>query len=91
MRINNNINVQKVLKGYNKNVGKVNKTGKAEMKRDQIEISQSSKDFQIAMDAFKKLPDVRQDKVDDIKSEIDKGTYKPSAEDIIKKMMSNAK
>ena len=91
MRINNSINVQQVLKGYNKNVGKVKKTGKAEMKRDQIEISQSSKDFQVAMDAFKKLPDVRQDKVDDIKSEIDKGTYKPSAEDIIKKMMSNAK
>ncbi len=91
MRIGNNVNIQKVIKGYNKNVGKVNKAGKAEMKRDQIEISQSSKDFQIAMDAFKKLPDVRQDKVDNIKSEIDKGTYKPSTEDIIKKMMSSAK
>lgn len=91
MRINNSINVQNVIKGYNKNIGKVKKTEKTEMKRDQIEISQSSKDFQVAMDAFKKLPDVRQDKVDDIKSEIEKGTYKPSTEDIIKKMMSNAK
>jgi negative regulator of flagellin synthesis FlgM len=91
MKISGNINVQRVIKGYNKNVGKVKKTGKTEMKRDQIEISQSSKDFQIAMDAFKKLPDVRQDKVDDVKSQIEKGTYKPSAEDIIKKMMSNAK
>ncbi len=91
MRINNNVNIQKVIKGYNKNVGKVKKAEKSEMKRDQIEISQSSKDFQIAMDAFKKLPDVRQDKVDNIKSEIEKGTYKPSTEDIIKKMMSNAK
>jgi len=91
MRINNNMNVQQVLKSYNKNVGKANKTGKSEMKRDQIDISQSSKDFQVAMDAFKKLPDVRQEKVDDIASQIDKGTYKPSTEDIIKKMMSNAK
>jgi negative regulator of flagellin synthesis FlgM len=91
MRINNNVNVQKVIKGYNKNVGKVKKAGKSEMKRDQIDISQSSKDFQIAMDAFKKLPDVRQDKIDEVKSQIDKGEYKPSAEDIIKKMMSNAK
>jgi len=91
MKIYSNMNVQKVIKGYNKNVGKVNKTGKSEMKRDQLEISQSAKDFQIAMDAFKKLPDVRQDKVDDVKEQIDKGTYKPSAEDIIKKMMSNAK
>lgn len=88
MRINNNINVQQVLKGYNKNVGKVNKTGKSEMKRDQIDISQSSKDFQIAMGAFKKLPDVRQDKINEVKEQIDKGAYKPSTEDLIKKMMS---
>jgi len=91
MKIQGNINVQKVIGGYNKNVGKVKKAGKSEMKRDQIDISQSSKDFQVAMDAFKKLPDVRQEKVDDIASQIDKGTYKPSTEDIIKKMMSNAK
>lgn len=91
MRINNNINVQKVIKGYNKNVGNVKKTGKTEMKRDQIEISQNARDFQIAMDAFKKLPDVRQDKIDEVAEKIDNGKYKPSTEDIIKKMMSNAK
>lgn len=91
MRINNNINVQQVLKGYNKNLSKTKETTKVGMKSDKIEISQSSKDFQIAMDAFKKLPDVRQDKVDDIKNSIDKGEYKPSTDDIIKSMMSNAK
>jgi negative regulator of flagellin synthesis FlgM len=90
MKIYGSMNVQKIQKAYGKNVGKVNKTSKSEMKRDQIEISQDAKDFQIAMDAFKKLPDVRQDKVDDVKEQIEKGTYKPSAEDIIKKMMSNA-
>ena len=91
MKINTDIRIQKSMNVYKKNVGKVSKTGKSEMKRDQIEISQSSKDFQVAMDAFKKLPDVRQDKIDNVQSQIDKGTYKPSAEDIIKKMMSNAK
>lgn len=91
MKINTSISVQKVLSNYNKNVGKVNKTGKTEMKRDQLDISQSSIDFQTAMDAFKKLPDVRQEKIDEVQSQIDKGEYKPSAEDIIKKMMSNAK
>lgn len=91
MRINNNINVQQVLKGYNKNLSKTQETSKTEMKRDQIEISQSSKDFQVAMDAFKKLPDVRQDKINDIKQSIDEGSYKPSTEDIIKHMMSNVK
>jgi negative regulator of flagellin synthesis FlgM len=91
MKIGNNIRIQKALNNYKKNVNKTEKSGKAEMKRDQINISQQSIDFQTAMDAFKKLPDVRQEKIDDIKESIDKGTYKPSAEDIIKKMMSNAK
>lgn len=89
MKIYGNMNVQKVQKAYGKNIGKVNKTSKSEMKRDQLEISQDAKDFQIAMDAFKKLPNVRQDKVDDVKDQIAKGSYKPTAEDIIKKMMSN--
>lgn len=88
MKIGGNIYIQKANNAYGKNVGKVKKAEKSEMKRDQIEISQGSKDFQVAMDAFKKLPDVRQEKIDSIKSEIDKGTYKPTAEDIIKKMMS---
>lgn len=83
------MNLQKINKAYGKHVAKVNKTEKSEMKRDQIEISQSSIDFQVAMDAFKKLPDVRQEKIDNIKSAIEKGTYKPTTEDIIKKMMSN--
>lgn len=91
MRINSGINVQKVIGSYNKNISKVKKTEKSEMKRDKIEISQSSKDFQVAMNAFNKLSDVRQDKVNNIKNEIDSGTYKPSTEDIIKRMMSNAK
>jgi negative regulator of flagellin synthesis FlgM len=91
IKIQGGFNVQKINKAYNKNVGKVNKTGKSEMKRDQLEISQSAKDFQIAMDAFKKLPDVRQDKIDEVKESIDQGTYKPSTEDLIKKMLSNAK
>lgn len=91
MKIHGSINIQKINNAYKKNVGKVNKTEKSGMKRDQIEISQSSKDFQVAMDAFKKLPDVRQEKIDDIKESIDKGEYKPSTEDIIKKMLSNAK
>lgn len=89
MKIYGNMNVTKIQKAYGKNVGKVNKTSKSEMKRDQLEISQDAKDFQIAMDAFKKLPDVRQEKVDDLKEQIENDTYKPSAQDIIKKMMSN--
>lgn len=91
MKIHGNVNVQKIQKAYNKNVGKVNKTEKPEMKRDQIEISQNAKDFQVAMDAFKKLPDVRQDQIDTVKESINNDTYKPSTEELIMKMMSNAK
>ena len=79
------------MKAYRKNTEKVSSTEKSKFSEDKIEISESSKDFQLAMSAFKNLPDVREDKVDQLKEEISKGTYKPSPQDIAKKMMSDSK
>ena len=90
MKIYNNPNVNKIMRKYQNNVGKTNEVGKAQFKQDKLEISSSSKEFQLAMNAVKKLPDVRQDKVDDIKEKINKGQYNPSAKDVAKKMLNNA-
>jgi len=91
MRINNIQSIQGAMKAYRKNTEKVSSTEKSKFSEDKIEISESSKDFQLAMSAFKNLPDVREDKVDQLKEEISKGTYKPSPQDIAKKMMSDSK
>ena len=85
MRINS------INKAYGKNVGKVKKTEKAEMKTDKIEISSEAKDFQVAMKAFSELPEIREEKVDALKKQVESGTYKPSAKDIASKMMQSAR
>jgi negative regulator of flagellin synthesis FlgM len=91
MRINNSQNVQQILKAYDKNVSKVKKTEESTFKSDKIEISESAKDFQVAMKALEETPDVRADKIAAIKKKITDGNYRPSAKDIAKKMLSDIK
>jgi negative regulator of flagellin synthesis FlgM len=91
MRINNSQNIQQVMKAYGKNVNKTKKTEKATFQSDKIEISESAKDFQVAMKALSDLPEVREDKVDELKKKIADGKYQPSASDIAKKMLNDIK
>ncbi len=91
MRINNSQSVQNVLKAYNKNVSKVKKTEETKFKSDKIEISESAKDFQVAMKALSDLPETREEKVDALKKKIADGKYQPSAQDIAKKMLEDIK
>ncbi len=90
MKIYNNPNVNKIMRKYQNNVSRTNEVGKTQFKQDKLEISSSAKEFQLAMNAVKKLPDVRQNKVDDIKEKINKGQYNPSTKDVAKKMLNNA-
>ena len=91
MRINNSQNVQQILKAYNKSVSKVKKTEETKFKSDKIEISESSKDFQVAMKALEDTPEIREDKVAELKKKIADGNYQPSAQDIAKKMLNDIK
>ncbi len=87
MKINNNPNIQKVLGAYKSKMANVNKTEKTTQVKDKVEISQKAREFQVAMKAFKELPDVRESKVNEVKNAIKSGTYNPSAEEVIEKMM----
>lgn len=73
MKINGVNNVQSVMKAYGAN--KTEKVQKISLKEDKIEISQTGKDFQIAMEAFKNLPEVREEKINELRSQIESGTY----------------
>jgi len=88
MKIVGNTNVQSVMKAYGKNVGKTKKTEGIKFESDKIEISQEAHDFQVAMKAFKDLPDVREDKVSELKEQVNSGSYKPSSEDVMNKLLS---
>ena len=53
---------------------------------DKVEISQFGKDYQIAKQAVAQAPDVRADKVAEIKSQLDAGTYNVSNDDFAAKL-----
>lgn len=57
---------------------KVSKTQKAQSTsrlRDQVSISQAGRDYQVAKNAVSEASDIREDKVAQLKSQIDAGTY----------------
>lgn len=63
------------IQGSNKNVGRVNSVPHIENKKDEVSISDRAKDYQIVMKALKNIPDIRNDKVDEIVKRYDSSTY----------------
>ncbi|MBM7615366.1 flagellar biosynthesis anti-sigma factor FlgM [Alkaliphilus hydrothermalis] len=91
MKIYNNPNVTKAMKVYNTNTKKnATETAKGiEQSKDQLQLSEVAKDFQVAMKAFKKLPDIREEKVADIKNRIQQGTYNVSGQEVADKILAS--
>lgn len=56
--------------------------------KDQYQISQSGRDYQIAKKAISEQPEVREDKVAQLKEAINSGTYNVSAQEIAQAMVS---
>lgn len=84
MKITNNPNIQKILGVYRKNTESLQRTSK--VNQDKVEISDKAKDFQFAMNAYKNLPEVRKDKVDELSKKIQSGSYNPSGEEVVDSM-----
>jgi negative regulator of flagellin synthesis FlgM len=55
---------------------------------DKVEISSFGRELQIAKQAVKESPDIRQDKVNDLKNQINNGTYNVSPESFANKILS---
>jgi len=79
-------NVSKIYENTNK-IGRAYKVGETTAKKDELTISPFASEFSIAMKALKNVPDIRQDKVDEILRKIEKGEYSVSAEDIAAKIL----
>lgn len=93
MKINNIGNIQGMMNTY-KNQGvkavETKNTGRMGMK-DELKISSEAQDFQTVLNAAKKVGDIRQDKVNEIKERVDSGRYKVDAQKIAEKMLSSAR
>lgn len=55
--------------------------------KDEVQISQAGRDFQIAKQAVAQSPDVREDKVAQLKARVDAGEYQVSADDFASKLL----
>lgn len=84
------------IEAYNKvnNIYQTNSVAKMEKTKktstyDQVEISRAGQDYQIARKAVNNAPDIREDKVNDIKNRIASGTYNVSLEEVADKMVDS--
>lgn len=91
MKIVNNVSIQSVAKAYQKTAVQSEKKTASGFETDKIEISQEARIQQAAMKAAKQLPDVREAKVAEIKQQIQDGVYKPTADQIMEKMLQVVK
>lgn len=80
---------QKVSSIYQANCTKqVSKTN-GKSKTDQLEISQMGKDYQVAKAALVNAPDVRMDKINEIKARMEAGTYNVKSEEVANKLVES--
>lgn len=76
---------------YNKikSTAKAEITSAAASKNDVVSISSQAKDYQVLIKALKDVPDIRKDKVEEIKAKIEAGTYDVNGRDIADKIIKS--
>jgi negative regulator of flagellin synthesis FlgM len=84
---NNNINVLKI---YSDNQSKTaGRNDKPERKYDTVEISKEGMEIAKYAEAYSGVPDMRIEKIEEIKSRIQNGSYKVSSEELAKKILES--
>lgn len=66
-----------------------NNNGKKAMGSDQLSISQTGYNHQVAKTAVSEASDIREEKIARIKAQIQAGTYSVSTEDLANKLLQN--
>ena len=69
------------------NTAKAQRTQSVSGRRDQVSISQAGRDYQVAKSAVSEASDIREDKVSQLKSMIDAGTYSVEPGDFASKLL----
>ena len=74
------------LYGVQKNLNN-QKTTKVSAGRDQLSISQTGRDYQVAKSAVSQASDIREDKIAALKSRLDSGNYQVNTGDFASKLL----
>lgn len=72
------------------NIKKETKAGGTFSQSENVELSNNVKDYSQIKKVLENVPDVREDKVQQLKKQINEGTYNVSGEKIAEKMVSEA-
>ncbi len=75
--------------GKHRNVSKIDKTSGAASKKDVVSISNEAKEFQTGMKAVKEVPDIRTDRVNELKDKYESGNYDISGQDVAEKLLGS--
>lgn len=82
--------VSQILDIYSSNqTRKAERTGKSDRK-DVFSLSKEGKDFQIALNALSQVPEIREEKVQDIKQRIQSGNYNINVQELADKIVESA-
>lgn len=73
---------------YQTTKAKVKNTNRSEKTSDSLQLSQTGKDYQVAKQAVREVPDVREDRVNQIKEGLASGTYQVSGEEFAEKVLA---
>ncbi len=87
MKINKTENVMGIY--MNNMVNKMRDKKASVGKKDGFDFSEKAKDFQFALEKLKNLPDVRADKVESLKKQVQAGTYNVEGRKIAEKMLDS--
>jgi flagellar biosynthesis anti-sigma factor FlgM len=87
MRINKTENIMGIYAANMNN--KVRMNTKDTVKKDELNFSEKAKNFQVAMEKIKELPDIRVEKVERLKREVKTGTYRVEGRKIAEKILES--
>ncbi len=83
--------IQQIAKLYGQNrTARPEKTQKTSMGRDAVDLSAQGKEIQALKQRIAQLPEVREDRVAELKSAIQSGTYQVSARQVAEKMVDRS-
>ena len=90
MKINNNdIIMNKIMKAYQNLNQQDNNNVNKKTKSDQVSISNETKEIQNIKETLENKPEIRQEKVDQIKNQIQNGNYQVDSQKIAEKIISD--
>ena len=88
MKIWGNIPKVSGIYGNTSKIDRPNKVGEASAKKDELSISGTAKDFSVAMKAVRQVPDVRQEKINEIIQKMEHGDYSVKASEVAEKIVA---